>query len=118
MAVDWDFTPLYPARVRREGPTVLKTRLEDKKILARRKDANVVRIHRETHVFDRTDLSTALAFFRTKGTDVAFTRRNYDAEDPSDTTVGNWRFRRPIAYAWDGADSYPTVVEFEEDLNT
>lgn len=114
---DWPFHPLYPARVLREGPTVLKVRLEDKKLLARRKDATVIRKVREVHIFTREELATALGIYETFGEDLALTRRNWDAKDPTNETVGKWRFAKPLRYVWDGDDSYPTAVDFEEDVN-
>ena len=114
---DWDDKPDYAYPIRREGPVVLRTVFEDQKELRRRKSSVIVLIVRE--IFPNVTKTVADAmedFYELKGTDIAFTKRTYDAQDAVDATA-NFRFQSPVIVIYQGYDSYRVIADFRQDIS-
>ena len=82
---DWAFVPTKRVEIEEVGPKTLVKEFEDGSTSRRRKSSATKRRWSERYNFSSADCATAKAFFRTKGTDVTFSKVTYDPEEAADT---------------------------------
>lgn len=94
---DWAFEPRFNYGVEYIGPETLVSTFEDGTEIRREKNSTIRRRFTEVHSMSKTNMNTALEFYRTKGTYSTFDKYTYDADDATNVTT-TVRFERPPEY--------------------